>query len=153
MLPKQRNQRLCLERLSQIAECSAGPRALGEHVVVRRDEDDRRCGALGLEQISKIESAQPAEVDVEDDALGIAGYIALEKLLGRSKGLDANPIDAKGARERCAKRRIVVDDADPRALRIVCESWAGILSCHANPDSAHEPDDSLAGDDLYWTLG
>jgi hypothetical protein len=135
MLAKERNQRLRLERLSQIAERSARPGALGEHIFVRGDKNDRRRVPSSLEQILKIESAQSPEVDVEDDAFGVPRHPALEKLLGGSEGLDANPIHAKGARERRAEGRIVVDDADPRALKVRCQVSAGVLRCLTTPTS------------------
>jgi hypothetical protein len=104
---------LRLEWLSQVAKCSARPRSLGEHVVMGGDEDDRRRRSFRLEAILKIEAAHATEVDVEDDAFGVSGDIALEEFLGRSKALHAKAVDPKGAHERGAKRGVVIDDTDP----------------------------------------
>jgi hypothetical protein len=69
---------------------------------------------LRRQPILKIESAQAAEVDVEDDAIRLAGDIASQVLFRRSKRLDPDAIDAERAGERRPQGVIVVDDADPR---------------------------------------
>ena len=49
----------------------------GEHVVVRRNEDDAGRGARGRQEILKVEAAQATEVNVEDDAIGLVGDVAI----------------------------------------------------------------------------
>jgi len=100
LLPKESEQRVRLERLSEIAEHAGRRSARGEHVVVGRNEDDPRRRASSLERILQIEAAQSAEVDVEHDAPWLTGDIPPEILFGGFEGLDVNAIDAKSARER-----------------------------------------------------
>ena len=123
MLPDEGNQEPCLERLAQIAGCFAQPGAFGEHVVVRGDENDRRRNAFGRQAVLQVEAAQSAEVDVEDDARGLARHIAMEEILGGSEGLDANPVEPKGARQRDTEGGIVVDDANPRMRQFSSARW------------------------------
>jgi len=82
MLPKESNEDVRFERFTEIPARRVGTGALSEHIVVRGDEDDGGRIALGGEKILKIEAAQPAEMDVEHDAIGLARDVAFQKLLG-----------------------------------------------------------------------
>ncbi len=139
MRTKEGHQRGGLERFAQITTRSDGTSAFGKHVVVGGDENDRRRNALGRQSLLKIESAQTAEVDIEHNALRVAGNIAPQKLFRGSERLDADSIDSKGTRERNTEGRIIVDDADPRMLEFRAYWTCPVRSCQANPNGGDEP--------------
>lgn len=116
MRPNEREQGPRLERLAQIAARGAGSVAFGRHLVVRRHEDDRRRVAPGREQILKFESAQSAEVDIEDDTGGLSAGVVQEFLGGRER-FHGDTVAPKRASECRAERRVVIDDTDPGLAR------------------------------------
>ena len=113
MRPQERHEGVRVERLAQKSGPTGRSRAFREQVVVRGDEDDGDHGALAREQISKIEAAQPAEVNIEHDAVGLPAHGAVQELLRGAEGLHANAVSSKRPRECGAKRGVVIDDADP----------------------------------------
>src|SRR4029079_5117455 len=54
-------------------------------------------------------SAHPAQVDVEDDAVGGIGRPLLEEFLGRRVPVAAETSEGQGAAECPAERRVVLD--------------------------------------------
>ena len=109
---------------------------------------------LRRQPILKIESAQAAEVDVEDDAIRLAGDFASQKFFSGSERLDADAVHTKRTGERRAQGVIVVDDANPRrpgSSRICQTSIVG--GGHPIPKAGHNTDDPPGGLCFYWTLG
>lgn len=102
-----------IEGLAQVAVGAGGARRLGEQIVMSRDEDDRRHVASGLEQILKLESAQTAEVNVQNEALRRSGNDPVQELLGGRERFDADATGPQGTHEGRPKRGVVIDDADP----------------------------------------
>lgn len=119
MRPEECNQSAHVERLMKISACLMRSPDFRKQVIVSSNENDRWRDALGRQAILQLETAQTTEMNVEDDALGLAGHVPCEKLLCGTEGLDANAVQAKGKRKGGAKRGIIVDDADPRLL-FVC---------------------------------
>jgi len=80
MRPNQINEGVGVERLAEVPARAVVLGALRQQVIMPGDEDDRRVSAKGSEQSLKLQTAHAAEVNVEDDAVGLVANEASQKL-------------------------------------------------------------------------
>src|SRR5712671_4406081 len=108
---------LVTERLRQEVDGS-GFHCLDRHrdVTVTRHKDDRdaniRLSQFGL----KVETADPRQPDIEDQAACNIRYLDLPKFAGRTEQLDAQAYRSEKTAESRAHRYVVVDDEYNRLL-------------------------------------
>src|SRR5262245_19592448 len=121
------DQGLIVEGLAEVQDGAGAARAiLRRCVVVGSDEHHRNAPAGGHEALVQLEPAEPAEVDVEDQAAGRVGALALEEVLGRREGLDLEAAGAEEASKGPEQRDVVVDHAyERRAVVLAGGSGCG----------------------------
>src|SRR5262249_13827454 len=145
------DQGLIVEGLAKVHDGAGAARAiLRRRVVVGSDEHHRNAPAGSHEALVQLEPAEPAEVDVEDQAAGRAGALALEEVLGRREGLDLEAAGAEEASKGPEQRDVVVDHAHERRA-VVLEGRNGcgcqaalslrydVRACDAPPPSVVGP--------------
>ena len=83
-------------------------------VVMGRDEDDGNRAPRCLQQILEVEAAQPAQVDVQHQAIGSRVVAEIEKLLCGGEGVDGKALGSQEPAHRSHDVLVVVDHTDPQ---------------------------------------
>src|SRR5712664_3908260 len=119
-------------------------------VAVTRHKDDRdaniRLSQFGL----KVETADPRQPDIEDQAACNIGHLDLRKFAGRTEQLDPQAYRSEKTAQSRAHRYVVVDDEDDSFRRSrggVFRFWApghSVSSRRNGNASATQPRESCA---------
>jgi hypothetical protein len=119
-----------------------GPRRHRD-VAVAGDENNRKMNPRSCEVALEIESASPRQSDIEHDACGGVGPLAIEKFLRRPEQLYFERHRAKKTVQRVSDGRIVIDHEYDRLF----------LTHETSPDVYGEYGDSRGQPSIFRVIG